>query len=258
MRSISLRSTLGLFWLLCVSCRPPPITRVAPVATAPAPSNTQADSLDDLDITIQNLSDESEAASLTDSKRLEDNGKWTEAGDSTSDSTACGDLGSACNATLDDASPEAPGTDSADGDLASNGGYNVATGNAPIPKILPWPPQCASPKSKSLNLGSNEPSCWDPPNGSCASSDLASVTPACSSEGEYCCVFSNTCIPCGWVDCFGCPNADDCPSVCMAQKWPYLADENQSIWYSKDCLLLQNILNNCATCGSDTYCPWVD
>lgn len=146
--------------------------------------------------------------------------------------------------------------DGSNSDAGATSGFKQATGDAPIPPLLPWPPTCDNPKSKSQSI-EGEPSCWEPPNGSCAGSDAASVFPACSVEGDYCCVFSSSCIPCNWVSCFGCPTGEDCPDVCKLQKWPYADEKNAGVWYSEKCVLLQTILSKCATCGADTFCPWV-
>ena len=43
--------------------------------------------------------------------------------------------------------------------------------------------------------------CWDPPESWCIYPGAA-LTYACNESGELCCVFRDTCIPCGWKDIY--------------------------------------------------------
>jgi len=235
--------------LLVVSCKPTPAATAPAVDAGDPTADTSALDVEDPEISVD-IAD-SQTTDVADTNSSVGDGTVNDGGCAGSDSSLCADQTSADMFDIVQSDATSVEVDAEPEDI-----YYGATGKAPIPDILPWPPQCDSPKSKSQNVN-GEASCWDPPNGSCAGSESASVTPACSSEGEYCCVFSTSCIPCGWIDCFGCPNNFDCPSVCMAQKWPYIDEKNASVWYSDECLLFQKIVNQCSTCGADIYCPWV-
>jgi len=44
--------------------------------------------------------------------------------------------------------------------------------------------------------------CWQPPLNYCAGGAKQVITKACDPNDGLCCSFQNSCIPCGWVDCF--------------------------------------------------------
>lgn len=48
---------------------------------------------------------------------------------------------------------------------------------------------------------SGDPDCWAPPASWCANGSGAAITVACTPDGQSCCAFGGTCIPCGWQYC---------------------------------------------------------
>jgi hypothetical protein len=61
--------------------------------------------------------------------------------------------------------------------------------------------------------------CWSPPDHYCAQGADNALTTACDADGQICCDYPTTCIPCGFVNCDGCLEgnaAERCPEACAA------------------------------------------
>lgn len=56
--------------------------------------------------------------------------------------------------------------------------------------------------------------CWDPPAHYCSMGASEVVTKACAPDMSVCCMYPNSCIPCGWVTCSYC--ADESAGVEVA------------------------------------------
>ncbi len=56
--------------------------------------------------------------------------------------------------------------------------------------------------------------CWGPPKNYCAGGASQVITKACDAKSAICCKFKDSCIPCGWVNCFENPSSEACtPAV---------------------------------------------
>lgn len=92
--------------------------------------------------------------------------------------------------------------------------------------------------------------CWAPPGNWCASGGGGAVTAACSADGTECCMFSSTCVPCGWEVCEG---GETCGGLEVEATYPAPAD---SVFASKcEGLGKQWEIDHCAVCSSALVCP---
>lgn len=152
----------------------------------------------------------------------------------------------------DSATAELPGAASADVLLDS-------IGKAPTVEVKPWPPPCDKPGIVGDGgKGYDGKDCFGPPN-YCMYAGGASEDYACSLDGEYCCAFSSTCKPCGWVSCYDCQvQGPPCPDGCKLT--PPFWQMPSKIWLTQQCKSLAKLVNdvNCAVCsgGTDLYCKW--
>lgn len=140
--------------------------------------------------------------------------------------------------------------DSGNSDAAS---FPVGAGKAPTVPIGSWPPPCDDPHTYADSNKGDAPNCWAPPNSWCSKPASQVLEPACSSSGEFCCIFPVNCKPCDWVSCFGCPESGSCPEQCKAQPDPW---NQNAVWATADCIQFAKILTSkdCALCGTDVYC----
>lgn len=112
-----------------------------------------------------------------------------------------------------------------------------------------WTPPCADPKWFGDGRQTSD-YCWNPPNKWCAGGAGGAVTPACSADGEQCCVFSSTCIRCGWDACDG---KSKCGGIAVPTTHPpppgspfvTKCPEPSAEWE----------VSNCAVCGTALVCP---
>ena len=157
-----------------------------------------------------------------------------------------------------DALPDGPeAVDTSPKDLPDSAtAYALPTsiGKAPKVDVKPWPPPCAKPGvAGDGGKGYDGENCFGPPN-YCMYAGGSTITPGCSLDGQYCCYFSTTCTPCGWVSCFECPYSGPyCPPGCKD-----FLQTPAAPWITPACKDLAKIVSSfkCAVCGSDVYCEW--
>jgi hypothetical protein len=80
---------------------------------------------------------------------------------------------------------------------------------------------CASPRRIGDGLVGGD-TCWAPPEHYCSQGGGQLLTVGCAPDGSFCCLYSSTCLPCGFVTCNGCraPNIRPglaCPEACKGE-----------------------------------------
>jgi hypothetical protein len=136
----------------------------------------------------------------------------------------------------------------------------ASIGKAPKIDVKPWPPPCDKPGIVGDGgKGWDGENCFGPPN-YCMYAGGAAVTPACSLDGQHCCFFGTTCVPCGWVSCMDCtdgttPPSAPCPPGC--KDYPPIPI---AVWVTPACTDFGKLAYtvNCAVCPGDPnlYCKW--